>query len=176
MRASRNGADVASRQDSPSKEIAERLTACLSVSPQEHQVFIRFARGESSTVQPSPLPPQIKPVPWPQPQSVHPNLRAPSTALIGREREVAGVCDLLRRPHVRLVTLIRAGGIGKTRLGLEVASDLVDDFEDDFCLVRLASIRDPDLVAYAIAQALEIKRQRSKDGVRPNSYTSRGMR
>jgi predicted ATPase/DNA-binding CsgD family transcriptional regulator len=86
-----------------------------------------------------------------------PNLPAQLTPLIGRKQEVAAVCALLRHPEVRLVTLTGPGGVGKTRLGLEVAADLLDDFPDGVCFVPLAPISDPDLVVPTIAQALGIK-------------------
>jgi predicted ATPase/DNA-binding CsgD family transcriptional regulator len=85
------------------------------------------------------------------------NLPAQLTPLIGREQEVEAVCILLRRPAVRLVTLTGTGGVGKTCLGLEVATDLLDDFTDGVCFVSLAPISDPDLVIPTIAQALGIK-------------------
>ncbi|HCJ33458.1 MAG TPA: hypothetical protein DHV65_04045, partial [Ktedonobacter sp.] len=62
-------------------------------------------------------------------KSIH-NLPAQLTPLIGREQEVAASCALLRRPEVRLFTLSGTGGIGKTRLALRVATDLLDDFPD----------------------------------------------
>ena len=69
------------------------------------------------------------------------NLPLQPTQLLGREQEVAAVCALLRRPEVRLVTLTGPGGVGKTRLGLEVATDLLDVFADRVPFVSLASIR-----------------------------------
>src|SRR5256885_11937380 len=87
----------------------------------------------------------------------HHNLPAQSTTLIGRKQEVAAACALLRRPEVRLLTLTGTGGVGKTRLGLEVAADLLDDFPDGVCFVPLAPISDPDLVVPALAQTLGIK-------------------
>ncbi len=85
------------------------------------------------------------------------NLPAQLTPLIGREQEVEAMCALVRRTGVRLVTLTGTGGVGKTRLGLQVATDLLDDFADGVCFVPLAPINDPGLVVPAIAQALGIK-------------------
>src|SRR2546425_1267344 len=84
------------------------------------------------------------------------NLPGPLTSLIGREQEIQAVCSFLRRPEVRLVTLTGTGGVGKTRLGLEVGTDLLADFADGVCFVSLAPISDPDLVVPTIAQALGI--------------------
>jgi len=85
------------------------------------------------------------------------NLPAFSTSFIGRERQVAAICALLRRADVRLLTLTGAGGTGKTRLALQVAADLLDDFEHGVFFVSLAVIRDPALVIAAIAQTLGVQ-------------------
>jgi predicted ATPase len=82
------------------------------------------------------------------------NLPAQPTPLIGREREVADVTALLRRGDVRLVTLTGPGGTGKTRLGFQIAAELLDDFAEGTYFVDLAPISDPDLVASVIAQTL----------------------
>ena len=62
-------------------------------------------------------------------------LPTPLTSLIGREHEVVAVCARLRHPQVRLLTLTGTGGVGKTRLALEVARELVQDFADGVHLV-----------------------------------------
>jgi predicted ATPase/DNA-binding CsgD family transcriptional regulator len=90
-------------------------------------------------------------------QTTASNLPAQLTPLIGREQEVAALCALLRRPEVRLLTLTGMGGIGKTRLSIEVALALLDDFVDGICFVPLAPISDPELVLPTIAQTLGLR-------------------
>jgi predicted ATPase/DNA-binding CsgD family transcriptional regulator len=79
------------------------------------------------------------------------------TALVGRERELMAVGDLVRQPAVRLVTLTGPGGVGKTRLTLGVAEAIGEDFPDGVWFVPLASIRDSALVVSAIARALDVR-------------------
>ena len=88
----------------------------------------------------------------------HPhNLSVQSTPFIGREQEVAAVQQMLRRKEMRLLTLTGPGGMGKTRLGLQVAAELSDDFADGMFFVDLAPISDPALVVPTIAQTLGIR-------------------
>jgi predicted ATPase/class 3 adenylate cyclase len=84
------------------------------------------------------------------------NLPIQPTPLLGREREVAEITDLLRHADVRLLTLTGTGGTGKTRLALQSAAELIDDFEDGVFLVALAPISDPELVASTVAGALSV--------------------
>jgi predicted ATPase len=76
------------------------------------------------------------------------------TPFVGRVREVADVSGLLLRPGLRLLTLTGPGGIGKTRLALQVATMLAGDFADGVRYVPLAAIADPTLVPSTIAQLL----------------------
>ena len=85
-----------------------------------------------------------------------PGWPAPLTSFVAREREVADVRALLRRPGARLVTLTGPGGVGKTRLALRVGETLRGEFAGDVVLVRLAAITDPALVGPTIARALEL--------------------
>jgi predicted ATPase/class 3 adenylate cyclase len=85
------------------------------------------------------------------------NLPAQLATFIGRDRELAEVRDLVGSS--RLVTLTGAGGCGKTRLGLQVAAELLDGSGDGVWLVELAAVLDEDAVAPAISQALGITGQ-----------------
>src|SRR5215211_3095029 len=87
-------------------------------------------------------------------QSYPNNLPLQATPLIGREREVEAVVERLRGPQTRLLTLVGPGGTGKTRVGLQAAAELVEDFEDGVFFVPLAAITDPSLVASTIARVL----------------------
>jgi predicted ATPase len=89
--------------------------------------------------------------------------------LIGRQREVTAIQDLLAEDSVRLVTLTGPGGSGKTRLAVAVASCLTDRYRDGVWFVDLAPITDPDLAALAIASTLGVRERGSEsvfDGLR----------
>ncbi|MFL5758867.1 MAG: DUF4062 domain-containing protein [Thermomicrobiales bacterium] len=83
-----------------------------------------------------------------------PHLPAP---FIGREEAVAQGIAVLQRSDVRLVTLVGPGGIGKTRLALEIGRQLEGDFEDGGAFVDLASLSDPSLVPSVILQTLNLE-------------------
>jgi len=85
------------------------------------------------------------------------NLPVQATPLIGREKEMAAIEQLLRRADVRLVSLTGPGGTGKTRLALQVAADMSDLFPEGIYFVDLAPLSDPTQVIPVIAQALGLR-------------------
>jgi predicted ATPase len=102
------------------------------------------------------------PLESPQPRDVveHDNLPVTPTAFFGRERDVAEVKELLDRHP--LVTLVGSGGVGKTRLALQVGTELLDRYPDGVWFVDLAPISDSELVSSVIAQALGMSQQEGR--------------
>src|SRR5918999_6195456 len=89
----------------------------------------------------------------PPPVGKH-NLPAQMTSFVGREQEMLEAKRLI--PMTRLLTLVGAGGSGKTRLALEVAGDLIGAYPDDVWMVALAALSEPELVAQEVAGALGV--------------------
>jgi predicted ATPase/class 3 adenylate cyclase/uncharacterized protein HemY len=85
------------------------------------------------------------------------NLPLQPTPLIGREREVRECSDLLRRADVWLLTLTGPAGTGKTRVALQVAAELAEEFSGGVFFVPLDTVTDPALVASAIARTLGLR-------------------
>ncbi len=85
------------------------------------------------------------------------NLPTPPTPLVGRDKELAELAEALALSRKRLVTLTGPGGAGKTRLAIEVALQLVNDFPDGVYFVSLVSVTVPDLLWTEIAEALDLR-------------------
>ncbi len=79
------------------------------------------------------------------------------TSFIGREQAMADICELFKHPELRLVTLVGPGGIGKTRLSVQVATAMRTFFPDGVCFVPLAAISDARLLVPALARELDIR-------------------
>jgi predicted ATPase/transcriptional regulator with XRE-family HTH domain len=150
----------------PSAEVIERLADIFRVPQQERKAFQRFTRGDwhaiSSAdqedspwcVASSPTETQIESV-----TSRH-NLPLQLTSFIGRTKEQADVIELLAK-H-RLVSLVGTGGIGKTRLSLEVGYAVIDTFPNGLWCIELAPLSDPALIPQAIASALGLIEQANR--------------
>jgi len=90
------------------------------------------------------------------------NLPAPLTPFVGRQADLHRVCEFLADPAYRLLTLIGAGGIGKTRLALQAAGQLRASYPQGAWLVELASLADPGLVEQTVAAALAVPHDRER--------------
>ncbi len=120
-------------------------------SPETEALYSRLAAGDR------PAAPKSEPPP-PEPEASQPmsNLPASTTPFFGRRAEIDELAEQLLGGSARLVTLTGPGGIGKTRLALEAAVRLQDEFPDGVWFIDLAPIRDPDLVVPAIAAAMGV--------------------
>jgi predicted ATPase/DNA-binding XRE family transcriptional regulator len=125
----------------PHSDTIARLAAALALAQDERAQFEAAAKSSA----------------FPPASSDRRPLPTPRTSFVGRSEEVAALMGLLRRPHVRLLTLTGAGGVGKTRLALEAARRTQELFADGVVFVPLAALGDPALLPEAIAQVLDIR-------------------
>ncbi|MBA3841422.1 MAG: winged helix-turn-helix domain-containing protein [Actinobacteria bacterium] len=101
-------------------------------------------------------------------------LPIPTTELVGRSNERRVLRRLIERTEIRLISLVGAGGSGKTRLALALASDLAESFSDGVVLVELAAVRDPDAVVPAIAKALAVPESHAGSPIEAIAAATRG--
>jgi predicted ATPase/transcriptional regulator with XRE-family HTH domain/Tfp pilus assembly protein PilF len=139
----------------PSDQIAALLARHLAIPPEEQAAFLASSRGEHASDR-LPEPQQGAVLQPDQALSLRRPLPTTLTVLIGRTREVSAASALLRRPELRLLTLSGPGGVGKTRLSLQIAQELESSFADGACFVELAPIKEPGLVGATIAAALGV--------------------
>jgi len=135
----------------PSTQIAELMANCLDVPLEERSIFVRVARGELSTDR---LLSESKPIATLNNSSLKTNLPIFPTPLIGRQREMEDLIRLLRDLHCRILTLVGPGGIGKTRLAIETATQLENDFADGVYFVPLVSVNSSRLLIPVIADSI----------------------
>jgi predicted ATPase/DNA-binding XRE family transcriptional regulator len=130
----------------PRRDTAELLADGLRLRGDDRESFIALARGR-------PLPATEGAADRGQQRLALPH---PPHAIVGRLKETAAATALLLDPEVRLLTLTGTGGVGKTRLALEVAFRTAEAMPDGAVFVDLAPVRGPELVLGAIAQALGV--------------------
>jgi predicted ATPase len=92
-------------------------------------------------------------------------LPVPTTSIVGREGEVVAVSELLRRPDVRMVTITGLGGVGKSRLALEVGSRVQGEFPGGVVFVSLSEVPEPGLVVTSIASRLGVRLDASRPSI-----------
>jgi predicted ATPase/transcriptional regulator with XRE-family HTH domain len=136
----------------PSRQLAELLARNLQITPEEQPAFTRLARSAPETGD-WPLPTGAATV-EPSPPSTLPQ---PLTRLIGREGEVDAVRAAVLNADNRIVTLVGPPGIGKTRLSVQVATELRTAFPSGTFYVPLGLINDAALVPLTIAKAVGLK-------------------
>ena len=124
---------------------------CLAKNAGDRYSSTQDLLNELSAILGSVSQPQAAPAATPH------NLPAQRTALVGRDRELEGARQLILQAQVRLVTLTGPGGIGKTRLAVELGRKLLDEFPGGVYFVPLDRISDADLVSSEIANALGVR-------------------
>ena len=127
----------------PRRDTVQLLADGLRLSGSDRDAFVALARGQLHTAPslPTDEPPRHR-------------LPHPPTPIVARLKETTAVTALLLDPEVRLLTLTGPGGVGKTRLALEVAARVCEVVDDGVVFVDLAPLRSPELVDSAIAEAL----------------------
>ncbi len=144
-----------------SAALAERLADVLEVPPEQRADFVRLARSpvntsaEADERAPSSTPPVITPASA-SPTPVTFSLPSVATPLIGRAAEISQLRRLLGEEQQRIVTIVGPGGIGKTRLALDLTATLAGQFPDGAAFVSLTAINHVQHLPSAIASTLNI--------------------
>ncbi len=132
-------------RQNPRRDTVEMLADALGSAPHQRALLEAAARPTSQGQR------------WQAPPAAPNNLPARLTNLLGREREARVLAEYLARADVRLLTLTGPGGVGKTRLALEVAEEALDRFEDGVYLISLAPLREPAHVLSELANVLGLR-------------------
>jgi predicted ATPase/DNA-binding XRE family transcriptional regulator len=135
----------------PSKQLAEQLAQSLGIPAPDRATFIKVARGELGMERLGCLAGDSRPTLPSRP--AYSNLPRALTPFIGREPELAALSQLLQDPGCALLTIVGPGGIGKTRLAIELASNQQASFPGGVYYASLDSIDSPSFIVPAIAQS-----------------------
>lgn len=144
----------------PSKLLAQLLARSLDIPPEDQTTFIRVARKElnierlcspehvrRAMLQSNPVESSTRKI----------NLPSQATRLIGRDTELAALAKLLADPSCRLLTITGMGGIGKTRLAIDVAANMQENFQDGVTFVALSGLNSPAFIVPAIIDTLGLR-------------------
>src|SRR5262249_4262832 len=139
-------------------EVTAALHDKTEVDQQRHEELVgRLEELNSALVQLLQPRPQGETPTLPLVESRRTNLPDRLPSFVGRKVEIAELRTLLQtKPVSRMVTLVGAGGTGKTRLALELAAGIVEEYADGVWLVELADLRDQGLLAQTVAMVMDI--------------------
>ncbi|MEO8355641.1 MAG: helix-turn-helix domain-containing protein [Chloroflexota bacterium] len=141
-----------SEERRPSVQVVERLAVIFSIPQNEHKSFLRFARGDWQAFSNE----ETTDAPWhishAAPAS---NLPASLSSFVGRKKEQVEILNLLTKS--RLVTLAGVGGIGKTRISLQIGNQLLRQYPNGVWFVALESLSDPTLLPQTVASVFDIR-------------------
>jgi transcriptional regulator with XRE-family HTH domain len=139
----------------PHRETARRLADALGLEGGDHAVLVQAGqRAKSSSETPTSAHTRRA---LPHVESSPNNLPAEGSSFVGRQRQLSELISLLASS--RLLTLTGAGGVGKTRLALQMARQVTPDYQDGVWLVELASLNDPTLVPQFVASVIGVPEQ-----------------
>ncbi len=145
---------IESDERRPSRQMAELLAEKLDIPSDQRPNFLKTARQEKSIASLETIPPLSGIKPDSAPRQNPGNLPVSPTPLVGREHELNVITKQLLEPACRLLTLTGPGGIGKTRLSIEVARQLEAHFADGVYFISLAGVGMSDSVLSVIANVL----------------------
>jgi predicted ATPase/DNA-binding XRE family transcriptional regulator len=140
----------------PSPQIARLLAEKLEISSLDRNAFIKTARGERSIDWLIDSRPQNNRTAVPRQNPTISNLPVPPNPLIDRKEELEKINRLIETSQCRLLSLIGRGGIGKTRLAIDVATNQRDYFPDGVFFIPLSSISSADEIYLAIAESIDL--------------------
>jgi len=132
--------------------LAWAIERCLAKEPEKRYASTRDLAHELAAIRDRFVEKVLR-----HPESRQSNIPVQRTGFVGREKEIEAAKELLLRPDVRLVTVTGPGGIGKTRLGLEIAAAVADRFLGGIHFVPLSAVNDSGLLLSVIVQALGLR-------------------